>query len=70
MPAMTKKRKYEAIKRATAGPCVMCAALLPLANPPRQQNTEIESTKGMIRYCICKNCGHRWKQAVERPSIS
>lgn len=69
MPTMSRKktRPYDNSSREVshiAGPCTACAALLPLAKPPRQQSTRVYAIKGSIRYCRCDNCGHTWKKIV------
>jgi hypothetical protein len=67
-----QKRQYDNSQRqesAIAGPCTACQALLPLANPPRQQRTAVYSIKGQIRYCRCDNCGNTWKRIVEVKSV-
>ncbi len=60
-PQQPEKRAYIAVKRVKAPDCNMCKALLPLASPPRQQNTEIYKTIGRVRYWRCVNCGHNDK---------
>lgn len=68
MTRKPKKRSYDNSQReesAIAGPCTACKALLPLANPPRQQRTQVYSVKGRVRYCRCDNCGNTWKTIVE-----
>lgn len=65
---MSKKaRKYDNTARQQenmAGECTACKALLPLANPPRQQNTRVYATRGNVRYCVCVNCSHTWKKVI------
>lgn len=61
------KRSYDNTARREdniAGECVMCRALLPLANPPRQQNTKVYAKRGNVRYCKCLNCPHTWKRII------
>ena len=60
-----EKREYDASQRqesSIAGPCNCCRALLPLANPPREQKTRGYAKKGEVRYCVCLNCGATWKK--------
>ncbi len=67
---MSRKKKEQAEPQLTmplpgrespiAGPCSMCAELLVLA--ARKQNTRVAQTRGNVRYCECRNCGHTWKR--------
>ncbi len=64
---MKAKRNYNNTRReanSIAGPCTACQALLPLANPPREQSTREYARKGRIAYCRCDNCGRTWKTAI------
>lgn len=42
-----------------AGPCNMCVSMLAILD--RKQNTYVTDTRGRVRYCKCRNCGHTWK---------
>jgi hypothetical protein len=43
-----------------AGPCLLCVELLIILD--RKQNTYVTDTRGRVRYCKCRNCGHTWKR--------
>ncbi len=40
-------------KRVFAGAC---------PNKETHANTRVYKTDGLIRYCVCDDCGHTWKQ--------
>lgn len=42
-----------------AGACNLCVNLLTILG--RKQNTYVTDTRGRVRYCKCRNCGHTWK---------
>ncbi len=47
-------------KRAQAGPC---------DRNPSHLNTRIFSVHGRVRYCVCDDCGHRWKMIVSDDEV-
>jgi hypothetical protein len=60
LPAPEPKREYNNGERFRAKPCVMCPALREAAG--RENRTRVDRTVGVVRYCVCDNCLHRWKQ--------
>lgn len=41
-------------------PCSSCNAF----RPPATNYSEVVTTRGSIRYCRCRYCGHTWSQAI------
>jgi ribosomal protein L37AE/L43A len=48
-----------ASQRVEAPPCTSC----------RSENTFVYTTRGAVRYCKCRHCGHSFVHAVSKPPV-